>query len=35
MLDSETNRLREEIDTHVVKIKDLDYRYSEAVANYE
>lgn len=35
MLDSETNRLREEIDTHVVKIKDLDYRYAEAVANYE
>ena len=35
MLDSETNRLREEIDTLQAKIKDLDYRYGQAVANYE
>lgn len=27
MLDSETNRLREEIETLQAKIKDMDYRY--------
>jgi predicted RNase H-like nuclease (RuvC/YqgF family) len=32
MLDSETNRLREEIDSLQLKIKDMDYRYGEAVA---
>ena len=35
MLDSETNRLREEIDTLQAKIKDMDYRYGEAVSSYE
>ena len=35
MLDSETNRLREEIETLQAKIKDMDYRYGEAVQSYE
>ena len=35
MLDSETGRLREEIETLQLKIKDMDYRYGEAVANFE
>ena len=35
MLDSETNRLREEIETLQAKIKDMDYRYGEAVAGHE
>ena len=34
MLDSETNRLREEIETLQAKIKDMDYRYGEAVQSY-
>ena len=35
MLDSETNRLKEEIETLQAKMKDMDYRYSEAVSNFE
>ena len=35
MLDSETSRLKEEIETLQAKIKDMDYRYGEAVGNYE
>lgn len=34
MLDSETNRLREEIETLQAKIKDMDYSYGESVASY-
>ena len=35
MLASETNRLKEEIETLQAKMKDMDYRYSEAVSNFE
>ena len=35
MLDSETNRLKEEIETLQAKMKDMDYRYGEAVSNFE
>lgn len=34
MFDSEGNRLKEEIETLQIKIKEMDYRYSEAVTGY-
>lgn len=35
MFDSEGNRLKEEIEALQLKIKEMDYRYNEAVTGYE